>query len=134
MKTGLWIDISGSMKEEDYSKDNIYCKRRKFVELLLSKCSDSLAVSLFTTSIFALGDYQKICSSSGTNNTKRMIQWIEGSKYDDLYIVTDTEEYNLELSTYLAKIQAEVVGGGSSNFYATDLESKMKSIVKNCKK
>lgn len=133
-KVGMWIDISGSMKDKDFAKNKTHCQRRKFVELMLNKCKNKVAVSLFDTSIFALGDFSNLCMSRGTNNTDRLIGWIESSTYEDLYIITDIEENNMKFQTYIKKIRARTIGSGSDPFYASNMEAQLGILVSQCKK
>ncbi len=106
----IWIDVSGSMRAKDMETPGGFCQRRKIVERLQQQCPGKFAISHFNTALRAMGSYDELCRSSGTNNTKTLIRWIESSRYHKLYIVTDKEELNQELATYLDKIHAHIFG------------------------
>jgi hypothetical protein len=132
--TGVWIDISGSMKDEDVSNDGMFCHRRSFAEKIIKSCHKNVVISQFTTSLNTVGSPATLCKTSGTNNTKKLIQWIESSKYQQLYIVTDVEENNVQFSSYLSKIGAKSIGIGTEEFYVTGLEGYIKDIISLCQK
>jgi hypothetical protein len=132
-RSELWIDVSGSMKSVDWSKDSRHCQRRQLVENFLQRCKQFERVALFDTSIRQMGDLASLCSNRGTNNTQRMIQWIEHSRSKELFILTDVEENNMEFASYLQKIKAEVLGGGAKDLYLTDVIEQFKNQKLACR-
>lgn len=134
IKVGIWIDISGSMKDEDFSTNGLFCQRRTFAEKIIQACKHNVAISQFTTSLATVGTPATLCRSSGTNNTKKMIRWIESANYKHLYIVTDTDENNMQFAAYLSKIGATSVGIGTKDLYATGLEGHLGAIITACQR
>ena len=103
-ETGIWIDVSSSLSEFDYSKHGKFCHRRTFVEKIQKKCGKKVSISIYDTSIKQLGTLDSLCQSRGLNDTKRLINWIKSSTYGKLIIVTDIREYSGEFSNFILSI------------------------------
>jgi hypothetical protein len=129
----IWVDISASLKQFDFSKEAGQCKRRAFISSIKNSCPD-INVSIFNTSIKEIGSESGLCETYGMNDTKKMIKWIENSNAKKLIIVTDIDELNIEFSTYLNSIQAKIKGETPSGFTTTDLTNASKEVISFCKK
>ena len=131
----IWIDISASLKQYDFSKEAGLCKRRIFIEKIINGCSrDKVSISVFNTSIKEIGSLDSVCDTYGMNDTDRLIGWIENSNSKKLIIITDIDEYNLKFSNYLNSIHAKIMGDQPAGFTGKDLEEASKEVISYCKK
>lgn len=129
----VWVDVSTSLKNIDYSKDDSDCYRRQFITKLKRECrQNKIHINIFNTVLKELGSLDTLCINHGTNNAKRLIDWVEGSNSEKLIIITDVSEMNFELTDYLDKISAKVKGADSVDFLAKDLSSKIPEITPFC--
>ena len=120
--TGIWIDVSSSLSEFDFSNDNKFCHRRTFIEKIKKRCEKKISVSIFDTRIKQMGTLDSLCQNRGLNDTKRLISWIKSSTYKKLIIVTDIREYNEELSRFILSIGGSFKGE-SGTITASTLDS-----------
>jgi hypothetical protein len=128
----IWIDTSSSFKNVDFSLDNQFCNRRTFVEGLTRECAEKVSISTFDVSLKELGTLDGVCVNYGTNDTKRIINWIENSDAKALVIVTDVSEYNSELANYLNSINAKIYGGDTKKIFSKDLQNQKSHFSKLC--
>lgn len=130
----VWIDISASFRTVDYSKEVDHCHRRSFVEKIRSACpKNSVSISLFNTSVKAMGGVSSLCTNYGTNDTDRLIQWIKASQAKWLLIITDIDELSPKLESYLYSIGAITKGMGVRSIVAKDLVSLSDTVTSACK-
>ncbi len=103
MKLDLWIDVSSSMREMDFSDKDGNCFRKSMLTRLDATCgfNQKVNVMMFDTSIKQAGTMDSVCSNVGLNDVKRMIDWIERSTAKRLVIITDISEYSKEFSDYI---------------------------------
>jgi len=131
----VWFDISSSMRKMDYSKKSDYCGRRSLATRVLDGCPKGVvSFSVFNTSIKQAGELSTTCESHGSNNPKRLMEWIERSKAKYLLVVTDIDELSIELRDFIHKHGAKVYGTDIKDFRSSELANFSKNIIKTCKK
>ena len=129
----IWVDTSSSMRSVDYSKEIDFCHRRSFIERIQKSCSKEVSISIFNTSIKALGDPSGVCRNYGNNNQKRFMDWVNGSSAKHLLVITDIDEMSSELRSYLDRNAAIVRGVGSNEIPAAKLITLVDSYLSSCK-
>ncbi|MBI2519654.1 MAG: hypothetical protein HYV97_04530 [Bdellovibrio sp.] len=132
-KLEIWIDISSSFKNIDYSEDDLNCHRRKFVSLAQRWCGGKVLFSTFNTTIKEVMTDDAFCLSYGLNDTDRLIDWIKSNNSKNLLIITDVSEISTKLSDFLASIGAKTEGLDATDFFAKDMLSKETHIKSLCK-
>jgi hypothetical protein len=102
-KLDLWIDVSSSMREMDFSDKDGGCFRKSMLNRLDTTCgfNQKVNVMMFDTSIKQAGSMDSVCANIGLNDTKRMIDWIERSNAKRLVIITDISEFTKEFADYI---------------------------------
>lgn len=102
-KLDLWIDVSSSMREMDFSDKDGSCFRKSMLNRLDSTCgfNQKVNVMMFDTTIKQAGTMDSVCANIGLNDTKRMIDWIERSDAKRLVIITDISEFTKEFADYI---------------------------------
>jgi len=129
----IWVDISSSFKNVDYSKTADNCFRRKFIHKVLNECKrEKVDVSIFNTSIKELGAMDTLCINHGTNNVPRLVDWVEASNAKRLIVITDVSEIGAELSEYLEEINAVSKGADTKDFLSKELMQEVKRVVSYC--
>lgn len=129
----VWIDTSASMKNVDYSTEKNYCERRFFASRLKKDCRENVEFSVFDTGRKSLGSYDTLCDYVGSNDSKRIVRWIESSSADHLVVITDVDEYKAELREYLETTNAVVHGIGHKPISAQDLGKFVPKLLKTCR-
>jgi len=129
----LWIDVSSSLRQVDFSMEDNYCERRRFTTMMQKSCTSGLDVFTFNTSKKLMGSLDTLCLNHGTNDGGRMVDWLKGSKTKNVVIITDVDEYIGEFREYLDLIGAKVEGIGIEPIYAENLLDKVSSLQNNCK-
>lgn len=130
----VWVDISTSMRRVDYSREPDFCKRRMFVEKLARDCPQRPTFSVFNTSLMPVASFSAVCRLSGNNSTSRLIDWIQRSEAENLVIITDVDEINNQLMTYLDSIGAKTIGAGDQRIFASQLTERVSEIIPTCSK
>lgn len=130
----IWFDVSTSLRKTDYSEDLDRCHRRSFAEVLENKCGSKPTMAVFNTSIKLIQDLSQICLLQGTNNSKRIVEWIKASKAKHLIIVTDKEEYTAEFRDFLAVENSILHGLDAVNLTADKLVDYSEKLLDSCKK
>lgn len=128
----IWFDVSSSLKEVDFSADKDTCHRRSFYEKVKKTCGKSLRAALYNTSIKELGDHSSICTNYGTNNEKKLIEWIKASSAKKLIIITDIDELSRNFRDFLDKEGASFVGDGVKAYTVKNLVDDADEILKTC--
>lgn len=128
----IWFDISSSLKEVDFSAQKEQCHRRSFYEKVKSSCGKSLRAALYNTSIKELGDHSGICANYGTNDEKRLVEWIKASEAKKLIIITDIDELSRSFRDFLDKEGASFVGDGVKAYTVKNLVDDAGEILKTC--
>lgn len=102
-KLDLWIDVSSSMREMDFSDKEGGCFRKSMLNRLDTTCgfNQKVNVMMFDTTIKQAGTIDSVCANIGLNDTKRMIDWIERSDAKRLVIITDISEFTKEFADYI---------------------------------
>lgn len=131
-ETEVWFDISSSLKEVDYSKDQVNCARRTFMNAVLSECKGNVRFSLYNTALKEIGDHSGACLAYGTNNADKLVKWIKESKAQELLLVTDIDEMSPEMKELLSENGAKIMGDGVKAFTAADLIDYAKEFSKHC--
>lgn len=129
----IWFDISSSLKSVDYTKDGDQCDRRSFMEVVTKNCKSKVRVSVYNTSIKEMGDHSGVCLSYGTNDQKRLLNWMKDSQAKYLLIVTDIDEMSIEMRDFLSSNGAKMTGDGVKAFTSNDLIDYAKDFTKMCK-
>jgi hypothetical protein len=130
----LWFDISSSLKTVDYNKEDGFCRRRSFMTKVMESCKDKVQVSVYNTAIKQVGDYSTVCMSYGTNDEKKLLQWMKDSQAKLLLIVTDIDEMSRAMRDFLDENAAKFIGDGVKAFTADDLVDYAKEFTKQCSK
>lgn len=128
----IWFDISSSLKEVDFSAQKEHCHRRSFYEKVKNSCGKSLRAAIYNTSIKELGDHSGICANYGTNDEKRLIEWIKASEAKKLIIITDIDELSRGFRDFLDKEAASFVGDGVKAYTVKNLVDDAGEILKTC--
>lgn len=131
-KNQLWIDVSSSMRQVDFSEDSAYCERRRFVAKIQKDCGSGLDIYTFNTGRQTMGALESVCINSGTNNGARLVQWLKETQAENIVIVTDVDEYVGEFREYLDLFGAEIEGIGVKPIYASDLFEKSGQLKSFC--
>lgn len=105
----VWVDTSSSLNQVDRKDKDGECYRKSFAKRLLSACS-RLQVSVFDTSLKALGSESVLCDGIGLNDQTRLIQWIQESRAKKLLVITDIYELTTKFSEFLVSIGAHTKG------------------------
>ncbi len=132
-KLEVWFDISSSLREVDFSKDVENCHRRSFYEGLQKKCDKGLRAAVYNTSIKELGDHSTLCMSYGTNNEKKLVEWIKASNAQKLVIVTDIDELSRSFRDFLEEEGAELIGEGVKPFTVKNLVDDIDKLSNTCR-
>lgn len=130
----IWFDISSSLRAVDYSKDSTHCDRRTFMTRVMEGCKQKVKVMVYNTSIKEIGDHSSACMSYGTNDEKRLIQWLKESSAKRILIVTDIDEVSRAMRDFLEERGAKTIGDGVKPFSSTDLINYANDFTKYCKK
>ena len=102
-KIDIWVDTSSSMREFDYQQKDGSCYRKSLIQTLDSSCgfNQKMNIMMFDTSIKQAGAMDSLCTNSGLNDQKRLMDWIERSTAKKLIIITDIYEFHQEFSNYI---------------------------------
>ncbi|MCK5074058.1 MAG: hypothetical protein KAQ98_11580 [Bacteriovoracaceae bacterium] len=131
----IWVDISASLRQVDYSKKPDYCERRSFVAKVIDNCPENkVQVAIFNTAIKEMGDLASLCANYGLNNEDRLIEWIERSEAEKVIVITDINEYSSKFSDYLESIGATIKGVGVTGIFAKELVDMSSEVISYCKK
>lgn len=130
----VWFDISTSLRSVDYVKDANHCDRSLFISRLFPKCFDKVKISVFNTILKSIDIYSNVCTSYGTNDSKRLLKWIKESQAKTLLIVTDVDEVSKEMKEFFSIEGAISIGDGVKAFTSTDLVSYANEFSLNCSK
>jgi hypothetical protein len=130
----VWIDTSSSMRLIDYSKDHEYCERRHFAAQVAEGCNKKVTISGFDTGKRIVGDLSGLCINRGTNNGKKLVEWIKASKAKHLIVVTDVEEYGGALRAYIDLQSYKIHGIGVKPLDHKTLTGFSPIIEKTCRK
>lgn len=133
-KLEIWIDTSASMKGVDFTAEENFCDRRRFVSNIQDQCgSESVQIAVFDTSIKEFSSLAQLCDYRGLNDGKRMVDWIKASTAKHLIVVTDVEEYQHDLREYLDKVNAKIHGIGVKPLMVQSLMDEVSRLSKSCK-
>lgn len=130
----IWFDISSSLRAVDYSKDDGFCNRRSFMAKVMEGCKDKVSISVYNTSLKQVGDYSSVCMSYGTNDEKKLVQWMKDSQAKVLLIVTDIDEMSRAMRDFLDENGAKFIGDGVKPFSSYDLVNYASEFSKVCSK
>lgn len=130
----IWFDISSSLRTVDYNKEDGFCNRRSFMAKVMEGCKDKVRVSVYNTALKEVGDYSSVCMSYGTNDEKKLVQWMRDSQAKVLLIVTDIDEMSRAMRDFLEENGAKFIGDGVKPFTASDLINYADDFAKQCSK
>jgi len=108
--TEVWIDISSSFRELDFSTDPLNCLRKKFVDRVMTRCAGKVSFTLYDTVMKNMAASSDACIAYGLNNQEKLISWIDKSSAEKLLILTDTDEFTTRMKDYLDSIGATIKG------------------------
>ncbi|WP_127718430.1 hypothetical protein [Halobacteriovorax sp. HLS] len=112
----FWIDTSSSMRSIDFNADPAYCERRSLASKIRTSCGTKVDIHIFDTSKKQAGSLDSVCQNYGLNNQKKLMQWIQDSRAKSVYILTDKDEFSIELRDFLHSISAKIYGGDSGTY------------------
>ena len=100
------------MREFDFEDKDGSCHRKSLVSALDASCgfNQKVNVMMFDYSIKQAGTMNDLCTSKGTNDYKRLIDWIERSNAKKLVIITDIYEFHKEFSDYIESKHGKLRG------------------------
>ncbi len=130
----LWVDVSSSMRQVDFSQDQSYCERSRLVAKLKDSCADNVDIYTFNTSRKSLGMLENTCLNYGTNDGRRLAQWLKDTDAKQVVIITDVDEYQGEFREYLDLVNADIHGIGVQPIFAEDLFGYFDNLKKFCSK
>lgn len=130
----VWVDTSSSMRKMDYSKGLKNCHRHRLLKKVQVGCAGKAYFSTFDTGIKNISDLSMACVNYGLNDTKRTIDWIKRSNAKHLFIITDIDEMNKELSHFIDTTGAKTHGLSVKKFLSKDLLEFSQNIIKTCSK
>ncbi len=130
----IWFDISSSLRQVDYSKDGNFCNRRSFMAKVIEGCKDKVRVSVFNTALKEVGDYSSVCMTYGTNDEKKLMQWMRDSQAKTLLVVTDIDEISRAMRDFLEENGAKFMGDGVKAFTSENLVNYASEFTKQCSK
>lgn len=131
-KLHIWFDISSSLKSVDYSPDGRSCDRKVFIEKVVFNCGNKVSYSVFNTSLKEAGEFSTVCETYGTNDQKKLLQWIKSNNAPNLLIVTDVDEVSHDLRLFLESEGAKIQGDGVKPFTSEDLIDYARELSKMC--
>lgn len=133
-KLDLWIDVSSSMREMDFSDKDGGCFRKSMLNRLDSTCgfNQKVNVMMFDTTIKQAGSMDSVCANIGLNDTKRMIDWIERSDAKRLVIITDISEFTKEFADYIESKHGKFKGE-KDPLVASQLLDLVDDLSKTCR-
>ena len=130
----VWIDISSSFRLID-GEEKGSCERERLVRKVWKNCKEeSVSFQIFDTGMKELGDANSACMAYGLNDEKRLMQWIENSKVQHLYIITDISEFTSALSDYLESLGATLEGIDVKSYQASMLPELADKVIGLCPK
>lgn len=131
-ETEVWMDITSSIREADYSKDQTSCGRRSFMTNVIASCKSKVRFSVYNTALKEVGDHSSACLAHGTNDEKKLVNWIRDSKAKHLLLITDVDELSPAMKELLESNGAKMMGDGVKPFTSTDLIEYAKEFSKHC--
>ena len=132
-ETEIWIDTSSSMRLVDYSSEDAYCDRRRFVVNFRQSCKKDISFNIFNTAKKRLSTLDNLCINHGTNDGDRVVQWLKSSEAKHVVIITDMEEYVGAFREYLDSRGANIHGIGVDPLLATELVNLKEEFKAFCK-
>jgi len=133
-KLDVWIDVSSSMREMDFSDKEGGCFRKSMMKRLDESCgfTQRVNVMVYDTSIKQAGSLDVLCNNQGLNDTKRLIDWIERSDAKKLVIVTDIYEFHKDFSDYIETKNGKF-RGDKDPIVASQLLDMVDDLAKSCR-
>lgn len=131
-KYEVWVDTSASLRNSDWSKTGDTCYRRSFVSRLSHSCD--LKIQAFDSTIKEIANDAYLCQTKGGNNTQKIIRWVKNSNAKHLFVLTDIDEAQGELTDFLSNIGAKIHGVGTKPFYPEDLFKLADNLKATCQK
>lgn len=130
----IWIDTSSSMREMDWADPQGHCQREAFLKKLDESCGfqKKVSVMMYDVSLREMGTIASSCKSSGQNDTKRLMDWIERATAKKLIVITDVNEYTKEFSDFI-KAHFGKVRGDRGSFTARDIVGLADEIKSSCR-
>lgn len=128
----LWVDVSSSMRQVDFSTDQAYCERRRIIAKLKDSCKGKVDVYSFNTSRKSLGALENACLNHGTNDGGQIVKWLKQTDAKNVVIITDVDEYHGEFREYLDANGAKITGIGVEPFLAENLYSSLEKFTSLC--
>lgn len=130
----IWIDTSSSMREMDWADPQGHCQREAFVKRLDELCGfqKKVSVMMYDVSLREMGTIASACQSTGQNDTKRLMDWIERATAKKLIVITDVNEYTKEFGDFIEARHGKVRGDRGS-FTAKDIVALADGLKSSCK-
>lgn len=137
-KLELWVDISTTMKQVDFKgygqSESNECRRETFLRRIDKKCplNKKMKVFIFDENRKELGNFDRVCLSSGLNRVDRLIRDIKASRVNNLIIITDIYEAK---ASFIDFVEGEAMGsvkGISKPLYAKDILNDVSRVQKMC--
>lgn len=126
----IWLDISTSMRK--LTLNNKECIQGQFLSSIESDCRASTTFSFFNTKLYNDKSPSGACELIGLNNNDTLIRDIQDSDAGYLIVITDIDEYNGALRTYIDKNHI-ATRGLESKMTLASLKNNKSRILKYCK-
>ncbi len=130
----IWFDISSSLREIDYSENKEHCFRRKFWDEMAKKCSGKILGKVYNTTIKEFSENESVCFNFGTNNSKKLEQWLRDSEAKHLILVTDVDELEPSLEKLFFELGAKIIGDGVKPMTPQNLVDEAKHLATECER
>jgi hypothetical protein len=137
-KLELWVDISTTMKQVDFNGygegASSECRRETFLKRINKTCplNKKMKVYIFDENRKELGNFDRVCISSGLNRLDRLIRDIKASNAKNLIIITDIYEAKASFIDFIEGEGLGIVKGINTPLYAKDILKDVSRIQKMC--
>jgi hypothetical protein len=133
-KLEVWVDISTTMKQVDFKGYEQACRRETFLRRVNKSCplNKKMKVFIFDENRKELGNFDRVCLSSGLNRLDRLMRDIKESTAKNLIIITDIYEAKSNFIDFIEGDAAGIVKGIEKPIYAKDLLKDVSRIQKMC--
>ena len=134
-KVEVWVDVSSTMKQVDFSGFDKPCKREFFLKSLSDSCSEESQLKIYFFEEFRkqAGMLDRVCLSGGLNNMKNIISDLKRSKAERVLIITDIFEAQESFLNELEALGPTKIKGIDKPFYANNIKKELARYRKFCK-
>jgi len=117
----VWIDISSSLRQVDFKSNQSECYRQKFIKKIQTQFKGTFHIKTYNTALKSVQDSSDACLNYGTNDARKLLEWMKNSNAKKLLIVTDIDELSPEMQSFIEREAVVMIGSDSKKFLAGDL-------------